>query len=209
MTKLIYPIALLAIIFLFNCADAQVSVSVNIGFQPVWGPVGYDYVDYYYMPDVEAYYYVPRHQFIYMERGAWITRTSLPARYAKVNLYQTYKVVINEPTPYKHHDVYKAKYVSYKGQGNQAVIRDSHDSKYFVIKNHPEHAKWKAEPQHGIGNPSGSRGNETHREQSPHQNDQGNKEHAGGNAGQQNKQAPGPAKGQGHDQHGGGGHHKN
>ncbi len=30
-------------------AKAQVSVSVNIGSQPNWGPRGYNYVDYYYL----------------------------------------------------------------------------------------------------------------------------------------------------------------
>ena len=48
-------------------ASAQVSVSINIGSQPTWGPVGYDYVEYYYLPDIETYYYVPRRQFVYIK----------------------------------------------------------------------------------------------------------------------------------------------
>ena len=28
--------------------NAQVHVDINIGTQPVWGPVGYDYAEYYY-----------------------------------------------------------------------------------------------------------------------------------------------------------------
>ena len=53
-------------------ALAQVRVNINIGSQPVWGPVGYDHVDYYYLPDIETYYYVPARQFVYFNNGRWI-----------------------------------------------------------------------------------------------------------------------------------------
>lgn len=46
-------------LFGINNAKAQVSLNINIGSQPVWGPTGYDHVDYYYFPDIDAYYYVP------------------------------------------------------------------------------------------------------------------------------------------------------
>ena len=38
--------------FAFQIVSAQVKVgfSVNIGTQPEWGPVGYDHVEYYYLP---------------------------------------------------------------------------------------------------------------------------------------------------------------
>ena len=32
-----------------NTMQAQVSVNVNIGSPPAWGPVGYSSVDYYYL----------------------------------------------------------------------------------------------------------------------------------------------------------------
>ena len=58
--------------FIGKPASAQVNVNINIGAQPVWGPVGYDYVEYYYMPGIESYYYVPTRQFIYLTNGRWI-----------------------------------------------------------------------------------------------------------------------------------------
>ena len=78
-------------------AQVKVGVNINIGSQPVWGPVGYDYVDYYYMPDIDAYYYVPNRQFVYLSNGRWIFATSLPVAYRHYDLYSGYKVVINEP----------------------------------------------------------------------------------------------------------------
>ena len=37
-------------------AQVKVGVNINIGSQPEWGPRGYDYVEYYYLPDIEMYY---------------------------------------------------------------------------------------------------------------------------------------------------------
>ncbi len=132
--------------FFYNAVNAQLSLrlNANIGVQPAWGPVGYDHADYYYLPDIEAYYSVSRHQYIYMNNGRWAFSASLPARYRNYDLYHAHKVVINEPTPYLHHAVYRDKYASYRGKHDQVVIRDSHEPKYFESRYHPEHNKWKA-----------------------------------------------------------------
>jgi hypothetical protein len=89
MKKILLVGLLLVMVTTFNRAAAQVrvNVNVNIGSQPNWGPVGYDYVDYYYLPDIETYYYVPTRQFIYLSAGNWVFATSLPARYSSYNLY--------------------------------------------------------------------------------------------------------------------------
>ena len=109
-------------------AEGQVKVNVNIGVQPVWGPVGYDYVDYYYLPDMDVYYYVPQRQFIYMQSGKWMFATSLPPRYNGYNLYNSYKVVINKPRPYIHGYYYRETYASYRGRKDQVTLRDRHDN---------------------------------------------------------------------------------
>jgi hypothetical protein len=133
-----------------NKAEAQVrlNVNVNIGSQPVWGPVGYNYVEYYYLPDIEAYYYVPRHQFIYISGNRWIFSASLPPRYRDYDLYSGYKVVVNEPRPYLHFDRDRTQYRRYRGYHNQEIIRNSNDSRYFIIQGHPKY-------NHGGGNGNG------------------------------------------------------
>jgi len=151
MKKLILLFALFLIGFLPASINAQpsVSFSVNIGVQPMWGPVGYDHAEYYYMPDIETYYYVPKHRFIYLEGDRWVTRTALPQRYRGYDLYTIHKVVINEPRPYLRHHEYRERYVSYRGRHEQEVIRNSHESRYWENKHHPEHARWKEEHRHG------------------------------------------------------------
>ena len=105
-------------------ADAQVRVSVNIGMQPAWGPSGYDYAEYYYLPEVEAYYSVPQRQFVYFDGGNWTFASSLPARCGNYDLYSGYKVVINERNPWSHFNNHRMQYAPYRYRHDQVVIRD-------------------------------------------------------------------------------------
>jgi hypothetical protein len=136
-------------------AKAQLSVNINIGTQPIWGPVGYDHVDYYYIPDADIYYYVPERVYIYRTGNAWHRTTVLPARYKNIDLYNVHKVVINNvDKPYLNNDRYQREYASFKGRHDQTPIRDSKEEKYFQNKNHPMHAQWQKE--HGGGNGKGN-----------------------------------------------------
>jgi hypothetical protein len=147
-------------------SQAQVSVNVNIGAQPLWGPVGYDYVEYYYMPQYDVYYYVPTHRFVYFDAGRWLFAPALPPRFGPVDFYSTYKVVINHPKAYLQHNAHKVEYVKYRSGGfNQVVIRNSDEPKYYVVKGHPHYAppgqmkkgpevKYKGEPTHRMEGPS-------------------------------------------------------
>jgi len=99
-----------------NATQAQVSVNVNIGSPPAWGPSGYSEMEYYYLPDVEAYYDVRASQFIYFGGGRWVRATRLPRQYRNYDLYGGYKVVLNDyhgRTPYTYFDRHRVKY--YKG----------------------------------------------------------------------------------------------
>lgn len=126
---------------MYNKADAQISLNVNIGAQPLWGPVGYDHVDYYYLPDVDSYYSVPKRQFVYLNGNNWVFSNSLPARYSNYNLYNGYKVVVNGDRPYLNYKTHKVKYAKFKGNsGKQMIIRNSSDSRYFIVKGHPKGA---------------------------------------------------------------------
>lgn len=144
MKKVMYMI-LLVIGFItgnISPAKAQVNVSVNISTQPLWGPVGYDYVEYYYFPDMEMYYYVPAHKFVYINGGRWVFASSVPYYYRHYDLYTVHKVVINTPRPYRHFHSHKIKYAKYKGgPHHQVMIRSSNNPKYYVVKGHPHHGR--------------------------------------------------------------------
>ena len=111
-------------LLMYKPAGAQFRANINIGVQPEWGPSGYDYAENYYLPDVEAYYSVPRHQFVYFDHGNWVFSSSLPGRYENYNLYSGYKVVMNERNPWFHFKDHRNQYAGYRFRHDQVVIRD-------------------------------------------------------------------------------------
>jgi len=130
-------IALMLLMSVF--AQAQVSVNVNIGTPPNWGPQGYDDSRYYYLPDIDTYYDVTQKQFIYDNNGNWARVNRLPSRYRGYDLYNGYKVVLNDyrgNTPYTYHKTHVTNYPKgYKGKpqknrGNKPEKKDKPDHKH-------------------------------------------------------------------------------
>lgn len=140
MTKRIILLALISTLGIQ--AFGQIGFHVNVELQPAWGPVGYDHAEYYYLPDIETYYNVERRDYTWFDRGAWVTTMYLPPRFRDYDLYHGYKVVINEPNPWYHHDRYRMDYLRYRGRRDQAIIRDSRDVRYFSNPGHPEYNHW-------------------------------------------------------------------
>ena len=160
MKKQILLVALVALGF-----NSNAQLQINLSLQPLWGPVGYDHVDYYYMPDIDAYYDVPHRQYTYMENNTWVTRENLPPRYGNYDPYRGHKVVVNESRPWLHNDRYRQQYGQYKGRNDQHAIRDSRDNRYYANPNHPHHSEWNngnhpgPGADHGHGNQGGGHGN--------------------------------------------------
>ena len=120
----------MVMLFASSSIQAQVSVNVNLGVQPSWGPVGYSSVDYYYIPDVQSYYDVRATQFIYLSNGAWIRSSRLPNQYRNYDLNRGYKVVLNDyhgSRPYDNYRSHKVKYYKgYKGKPQQSLGNRNH-----------------------------------------------------------------------------------
>lgn len=114
----------------FQTSNAQVSVSINIGSQPLWGPVGYDYVRYYYLPEMDVYYDVSSRRYTYYHGNRWVTKSQLPSRYRHYDVYRTYKVVLNEPSPWRYHSRHRSSYGRYAHNHSQIVIRDGGRNHY-------------------------------------------------------------------------------
>jgi hypothetical protein len=188
MKKLIFSAAILVSCLSIKVADAQIrfSVGVNIGSQPAWGPVGYSHADYYYMPDIDAYYDVPAHQYVYLENNAWVRRGYLPQRYANYDLYHGYKVVVNQRNPWERDDVYRTRYANYRGRHDQGVIRDSRDERY---RNH-----WNGDNGNRGGNQGRGQDNGNHGGDQGRGHDNGNHGDKGGHGGGGDK-----GHGNGHD----------
>lgn len=115
----------IVMLFASNSIFSQVSVNVNVGNPPSWGPAGYASVNYYYLPDIQVYYDVPAAQFIYLNGGTWIRSRNLPGHYKNYDLYNGYKVVLNNyygSRPYTYFNKHKVKYYKgYKGKSQKAI----------------------------------------------------------------------------------------
>jgi len=129
--KTLKLIALGMILFISGSMRSQVSVSVNIGTPPPWGPVGYANVEYYYLPDIETYYDIHASLFIYFHDGRWIRSRYLPRPYRHYDLYDGYKVVLHDyhgNAPYVYFKTHKAKYYKgYRGKP-QKTIGNKHNN---------------------------------------------------------------------------------
>ncbi|MFZ6025770.1 MAG: hypothetical protein ACOYVG_15105 [Bacteroidota bacterium] len=112
MKKKILPIAIVLSVILINTADAQVRVNlnVNIGQRPAWGLPGNYAGDFYYFPEIDVYYNIPQHRFVYFDRGRWIYVYDLPRAYRGFDLYRGQKIVINDPNPFARPHYYRERY---------------------------------------------------------------------------------------------------
>ncbi|MDR7212012.1 hypothetical protein [Flavobacterium piscis] len=136
-------IAILGLFLLVaNLTQAQVSVNINIGATPDWGPAGYKNIEYYYLPDIRSYYDVRASQFIYFGGGKWVRSKRLPNHYRNYDLYNGYKVVLNDyhgRTPYVHYDKHKVRY--YKGYHRepQKCYKPRKENKHYAHTKHKNH----------------------------------------------------------------------
>ncbi|WP_140938922.1 hypothetical protein [Sphingobacterium lumbrici] len=136
MKKVVYFVLVFLGIGFVQVGKAQVNVSINIGSQPLWGPVGHAYARYYYIPEMDVYYDVVHRRYTYYQGNRWVTKSKLPARYKKINLYRTYKVVINDRSPWQHHRTHRITYSRYANNYSQAILRDSHRDREYRRDDH-------------------------------------------------------------------------
>jgi len=138
MKKLIILSAIAASgLFYAKTADAQISIHLgfNIPVRHVYAPapqpvvvqetpvydddnVPADYNgddDYYYLPEVEAYYSVPRHCYYYNDGNSWVTAAYLPGAYRNYNWRSAVRYEVRSPRPYMHHDLYRSRWGGYAG----------------------------------------------------------------------------------------------
>jgi hypothetical protein len=153
------------LLFFAVSVKSQISVQVNIGTPPQWGPSGYTDVRYYYLPDVEAYYDVSSSMFIYFNGVSWVHRSYLPNRCRNYDLYNGYKVVMTDyhgNTPYTRFREYKSKYAKgYRGQpqktfGERPERRSSNEREYSKGHNQKFNKGHDGDEKHGNSNSKNS-----------------------------------------------------
>jgi len=92
----------------FTMSDAQTS--------PLdWGPGYSPGVNYYYLPDIEAYYDLTNRDFCYLDNGQWLFSSTLPGIYGGYDLSTAYVIALNSGVyqPWLHHHYYVSNYPRY------------------------------------------------------------------------------------------------
>ncbi|MBB6128734.1 hypothetical protein [Mucilaginibacter lappiensis] len=117
---------------LFYTKTANAQISIHLGFNiPVRQPepvvvqetpvydddnVPADYNDdYYYLPEVEAYYCVPRHCYYYNDGSSWVSAAYLPGAYRNYNWRTAVRYEVHAPRPYMRNDFYRSRWGGYAG----------------------------------------------------------------------------------------------
>ncbi len=148
---------LIGLLFLMvSSSYGQVSVNVNIGSPPAWGPSGYTDVRYYYLPALEMYYDINTANYIYNSNGRWLRTRNIPRNYRNYDLYSTYKVVLTDyrgNAPYDNYKTHKVKYgKGYKGKPQKTIGYKS------AKKNNKENKQ----DNHGNGHKNQGNGHKNH-----------------------------------------------
>jgi hypothetical protein len=142
MKKLVILSAIAMSGLLYNKANAQISINfgVHIPVHRVYVPaprpvvveqapvyddenVQADYNDngddYYYLPEVEAYYSLSGNCYYYNDGSRWITCAYLPGAYRNYDWRTGVRYEVRGSRPYLRHDVYRSRWGGYAGdRGN-------------------------------------------------------------------------------------------
>lgn len=134
----------------YNTANAQIRLHVGVRLggpivvaasEPVayQEPVTYNNDDYYYLPDVDAYYSVGQQCYYYNEGGNWVSAAYLPGAYRDYDWRSYRHFEIRAPRPYLHADFYRNRYsgAAFNGRWNNRVYNrgyvaaNYHDNRGF------------------------------------------------------------------------------
>lgn len=139
-------ICAVCIISLYNITSSTV-IAQNIGVRvdvvaPSWAPYyeNVGQVQYYYLPDIECYYDVWKHEFAYLEDGYWMFGATLPAIYSWYDLNNAFVVVLNNNVhePWMHFHYYVAHYPRYY---YRTLYKDSYADNAHLMRGFNENVK--------------------------------------------------------------------
>ena len=122
MKKFVLSIIIAAGGLITQNAAAQVGVNVGLRIGPLvinlHKPIAPAVVcdDFYYLPEVDAYYSVPERCYYYMDGGGrWVNAAYLPGRYHDYDWRTARRYEVRAQRPYANHEYYRNKYNGNRG----------------------------------------------------------------------------------------------
>ncbi|MDG4950932.1 hypothetical protein NLM59_08340 [Weeksellaceae bacterium KMM 9724] len=139
-----------SLLFVFTAqAQAQVTVNVNMGNPPAWAPAKGAKAQYYYLPEIDAYYDVQLARFIYLDNAKWVRSEKLPLKFKHYDLRKGKIIYLTDykgKSPYKYHKKHKAKYQTIKVTPGGVKVKTKGDN--GLHKGHKKHKKAKHKRKH-------------------------------------------------------------
>jgi hypothetical protein len=136
--KKIQMFAIATVLLLTYQANAQFSLNVSLNSRPSYNNHNYHYdanVDYYYLPEIEAYFDNRDGVFIFLSSRGWIRSTNLPSHCNNYNIDNGVRVALdyhgNAPYADFHH--HKKRYCQ---PSRSYAYYDDHDDNHHGKKKH-------------------------------------------------------------------------
>jgi len=163
----------------FQTANAQIGVhfNINLGPRPVviaQAPV-YD-EDYYYLPEVEAYYSVNQHCYFYQDGSRWISAAYLPGVYRNYDWQHARRFAVRDARPYLHNDTYRARYGGIEGRRDWNYRDDR--SRMYADRDRVDHNQYRGNDygrNQQFDNRGGNFGNRSDRPQNDNRGNYGDR----------------------------------
>ncbi len=143
MKKLVLISAIAMSSLFYNAASAQLRVHIGFNFGPrrVIVPAPVEYVepvnyygeeDYYYLPEVDAYYSIPQRCYFYNYNGSWVSAAYLPGAYHDFDWRYARRFEVRAPRPFMHHEYYRTRYngVVFNGDWNHCYNNYAYAKEY-------------------------------------------------------------------------------
>ncbi|MES2274818.1 MAG: hypothetical protein V4592_02270 [Bacteroidota bacterium] len=208
MKKLIIMSALVMGGLGIKTADAQLGIRINLhlGTQPVYVPAPqpvvvnepvYNDDDYYYLPEVEAYYSVGEHSYYYQDGDRWVSAAYLPGRYHDFDWRSAKRFEVRASRPYMHHDIYRGRFGGYVNRNDYYARAYPNRGNYDNNRGHEQYGNREWNQNQNRGNDRRDDRNQNgYNQPAPNRNQGGyNQPGQGQNQGGYNQQNPGRNQG--------------
>lgn len=155
MKKLIILSAMAVSGLIAQSANAQIGIHINLhlGGSPAYvepAPV-YNDDDYYYLPDVEAYYSVHENCYYYNDGYNWVSAAYLPGAYRNYDWRYARRIELRESRPYMRSEVYRSRYGGFEHRNWN--YRDEHDDRMYADRYHNHYNDHDQYRDHAYGRP--------------------------------------------------------
>ncbi|RYZ49450.1 MAG: hypothetical protein EOP49_16240 [Sphingobacteriales bacterium] len=120
-------IVLIMLLLGFSAMEIQAAGRNPKSGAPAWMRHEQRQASWYFFPEIGTYYNVSQRQFVYQDRGRWVSNQNLASVHRNYDLNSARKVAINENDPFRNHQYYASRFAG--NSTGQVMIRDTRSAR--------------------------------------------------------------------------------